>query len=164
ILFRGHDEVAKAHNGLQAAEMALIRLAYAADLPSPDEVIARLTNQPAPPPSPAPSLPPRGPSGGGGGATALRLEQPQAAPVAVSQPIAMAQQPAPTVQPALATVASYKDLIALATAKRDILVRMALESQMRPVSFEQGKIEIALAEGADPGIVNTLSARLQNWT
>ncbi len=165
ILFRGHDEVAKAHNGLQAAEMALIRLAYAADLPSPDEVIARLTNQPVPAPSPAPSLPPRGQSGGGGGgATALRIEQPQLAPVAVSQPIAMAQQPAPTVQPALATVASYKDLIALATAKRDILVRMALENQMRPVSFEQGKIEVALVEGADPGIVNTLSGRLQNWT
>ncbi len=165
ILFRGHDEVAKAHNGLQAAEMALIRLAYAADLPSPDEVIARLTNQPVPPSPPAPSLPPRGPSGGGGGATALRIEQPEATPVAVSQPIAMAQQqPAPVVQPALATVASYKDLIALATAKRDILVRMALESQMRPVSFEQGKIEIALVEGADPGIVNTLSARLQSWT
>src|SRR5690606_29697118 len=33
ILFKGYDEVARASNGLQAAEMALIRLAYAADLP-----------------------------------------------------------------------------------------------------------------------------------
>ena len=68
------------------------------------------------------------------------------------------------VQPALATVATYKDLIALAAAKRDVLVKLALESSMRPVSFEQGRIEVALSDGADPGIIATLSARLQAWT
>ena len=52
----------------------------------------------------------------------------------------------------------------MAAAKRDVLVRLALESQMRPVSFEQGRIEVALADGADPGIIATLSARLQAWT
>ena len=66
--------------------------------------------------------------------------------------------------PALATVATYKELIALATAKRDMLVRLALEGSMRPVSFEQGRIEVALTEGTDPGIIATLSARLQLWT
>jgi DNA polymerase-3 subunit gamma/tau len=66
--------------------------------------------------------------------------------------------------PALATVSSYKELIALAAAKRDVLVRLALEGQMRPVSFEQGRIEVALLEGTDPGIIATLSARLQAWT
>src|SRR5690606_24061626 len=43
ILFKGNEEVSRAGNGLQAAEMTLIRLGYAADLPSPDEVISRLT-------------------------------------------------------------------------------------------------------------------------
>ena len=61
-------------------------------------------------------------------------------------------------------MASYKDLIALAAAKRDVLVKLALESQMRPVSFEQGRIEVALSDGADPGMIATLSARLQTWT
>ncbi|KRA42306.1 DNA polymerase III subunit gamma/tau [Devosia sp. Root635] len=157
ILFKGYDEVARASNGLQAAEMALIRLAYAADLPSPDDLIARLANQPAP----APSLPPtapvnRGPSGGGG-PSALRVEAPR--PV-VTEAVAAAPQP----QAALATVASYRELIALAGAKRDVLVKLALESQMRPISFEQGRIEVALADGADPGMIATLSARLQLWT
>ena len=160
ILFKGYDEVARASNGLQAAEMALIRLAYAADLPSPDDLIARLANQPAP----APSLPPmapmsRGPSGGGG-PSAMRVEAPR--PVMTE---AVAPQPsAPQPQAALATVASYKELIALATAKRDVLVKLALEGQMRPISFEQGRIEVALADGADPGMIATLSARLQLWT
>ncbi|MBF0681006.1 MAG: DNA polymerase III subunit gamma/tau [Devosia sp.] len=161
ILFKGNEETARAGNGLQAAEMTLIRLAYAADLPSPDEVIAKLSGQVlsnAPMSTPSP----RGPSGGGGGASAMRVEAPQPM-IATSQP-APVTRPQAAAQPALATIASYKDLIALATAKRDVLVKLALESNMRPVSFEQGRIEVALAEGSDPGMIATLAARLQQWT
>ncbi|ODT83195.1 MAG: DNA polymerase III subunit gamma/tau [Pelagibacterium sp. SCN 64-44] len=159
ILFKGHEEVARAANGLQAAEMALIRLAYAADLPSPDDLIAKLANQPAPGPGPAPAAALARPSGGGG-ASALRLEP---APAYVADP-APAPQLAPAAPPALSSVTSYKELIALAQAKRDVLVKLALEASMRPISFEQGRIEVALADGADPGIIATLSARLQAWT
>lgn len=166
ILFKGHDEVARASNGLQAAEMSLIRLAYAADLPSPDDLIAKLANMPAPSlPQSAPIA--RGPSnGGGGGASAMRVEAPR--PVMTE---AVATQPAvpqasaqPEIAPAFSTVSSYKELIALAQAKRDVLVKLALEGSMRPVSFEQGRIEVALTDGTDPGIIATLSARLQLWT
>ncbi|MCW5723077.1 MAG: DNA polymerase III subunit gamma/tau [Devosia sp.] len=161
ILFKGNEETARAGNGLQAAEMTLIRLAYAADLPSPDEVIGKLTGQvlahaPLTPPAP------RGAPSGGGGATALRVEAPQ--PVIVASEPAPVTRPQAVAQPALASIATYKDLIALATAKRDVLVKLALESQMRPVSFEQGRIEVALADGADPTMIATLSARLQTWT
>ncbi len=166
ILFKGNEEVSRAGNALQAAEMVLIRLAYAADLPSPDELITKLTQQgtlPAAAPS-APSLPPRGPSGPSGGASAMRVEavQTQSEPVmAVANP-----NPAPTAmaQPALATITSYKDLIAIAAAKRDMLVKLALESQMLPVSFEQGRIEVSLLPGTNPNVVNNLAARLQTWT
>jgi len=165
ILFKGNEETARAGNGLQAAEMTLIRLAYAADLPSPDEVISKLTNQAlsnAPLPGPAPRALPQGGGGGGGGggASAQRVD---AAPMMSTDPVAVSR-PQAVAQPALATVASYKDLIALATAKREVLVKLALESQMRPISFEQGRIEVALAENADPGMIATLSARLQAWT
>ena len=187
ILFKGNEETARAGNGMQAAEMTLIRLAYAADLPSPDEVIGKLSGQvlanaPLTPPAPR-GLPSGG--GGGGSASALRVEAPLAVAVADPQPVTRPQavttaqpqvvapaqpqvvapaQPQAVPQPALASVATYKDLIALATAKRDVLVKLALESQMRPVSFEQGKIEVALADNADPGMIATLSARLQSWT
>jgi DNA polymerase-3 subunit gamma/tau len=169
ILFKGNEETGRAGNALQAAEMTLIRLAYAADLPSPDEVIAKLSGQVlsnTPSSAPVPrSLPPSGGGGGGGAASsALRVEAPQPiATHAVSEP-SPTTRPQAVAQPALATVATYKDLIALATAKRDVLVKLALESQMRPVSFEQGRIEVALAPNADPGMIATLSARLQAWT
>lgn len=175
ILFKGNEETGRAGNALQAAEMTLIRLAYAADLPSPDEVISKLsgqvlTNAPWTPPA-SRGLPPSG--GGGGSASALRIEtpvqavasaQPQAVATVQPQAVAPAARTHAIAQPALATVATYKDLIALATAKRDVLVKLALESQMRPISFEQGRIEVALSDGADPGMIATLSARLQTWT
>ncbi|MGV8855451.1 MAG: DNA polymerase III subunit gamma/tau [Devosia sp.] len=160
ILFKGYDEVARANNGLQAAEMALIRLAYAAELPSPDDLIAKLANQPAPVPSQQSMMPlPRGPSGG---SSAMRVEQPQ--PVATEAVASQPAVPQAVIAPALATVGSYKELIALAGAKRDVLVKLALEGAMRPISFEQGRIEVALLDGTDPGIIATLSARLQLWT
>ncbi|GLQ53248.1 DNA polymerase III subunit gamma/tau [Devosia nitrariae] len=158
ILFKGFDEVARAGNALQAAEMVLVRLAYAADLPSPAEVIARLSNQPAPAAAAQP-MPVGRPNGGGGGPQALRIEAPGPAPAAE---VEAAARPVP--QPALANPHSYAELIALAVAKRDLLVRHALEADMRPVSFSPGRIEVALREGADPGIISTLSARLQTWT
>ncbi len=39
MLFKGYDEVASAGKPAQAAEMVLVRLAYAADLPTPDEAL-----------------------------------------------------------------------------------------------------------------------------
>ncbi len=160
ILFKGLEEVKSAGNGLQAAEMVLVRLAYAAELPSPDELITRLQNAPAPSTGSA-SVPHRGPIGGGPQAAAPRYDSaprydnsavpaPQAAPVAMPQNVANPR--------------SYLELVALAGEKRDVLLKTALEQQMRPVAFREKSIEVALVEGADPGIIQTLSRRLREWT
>ena len=54
--------------------------------------------------------------------------------------------------------------MALAGEKRDITLKIALETQMRPVSFREKSIEVALVEGANPAVIQTLSARLREWT
>ncbi|AKR58307.1 DNA polymerase III subunits gamma and tau [Devosia sp. H5989] len=161
ILFKGYEEVSKAGNALQAAEMVLVRLAYAADLPSPDELLSKLARQPM---ASAPSAPPSLPRGGGNGsgAQALRVESPapnyeNPAPVYDNVPQAVAA-------PAMPNPRSYAELVALAGEKRDILLKHALESDMRPVSFNEGRIEIALTETANPTVVQTLAARLKTWT
>jgi len=59
---------------------------------------------------------------------------------------------------------SYLELVSLAGEKRDILLKNALEQQMRPVAFRDKSIEVALVEGVDPGIIQTLSRRLREWT
>jgi DNA polymerase-3 subunit gamma/tau len=153
ILFKGFDEVAKAGNTMQAAEMVLIRLAHAADLPTPDELIAKLGNAPAPAPmltSPAPR--------NGGGAAPQAMRQMAAEPV---PRLAPDQQSAPR---ALASPQSYAELVALAGERRDLVVKHALEASLRPIAFADGRLEVSLADGADPGIVTTLSARLRVWT
>ena len=166
ILFKGYDEVASAGNALQAAEMVLVRLAYAADLPSPDELATRLGHAPAS--GPVATAPvPRGNGGGGGGggasasaAQAVRSQRPE--PARFEEPAAApAPQPRPT---ASASPQSYAELVELAGTKRDLLVQHALKSNLRPISFAEGHIEVALVEGADPNVIQTLSARLKLWT
>jgi DNA polymerase-3 subunit gamma/tau len=153
IIFHGFEEVAAAGNALQAAEMVLVRLAYAADLPTPDEVIQRLEDRSASPS--APSSPPAR-HGGGGGSQALRVAAP-----AVAQP-----QPSPAGAPqaALPNPTTYAELVALAGDKRDLIVKLALESSLKPLSFAPGRIELALADGADTGIISVLTTRLRAWT
>jgi len=149
ILFKGGEEVKAAGNGLQAAEMVLVRLAYASELPTPDDLIGKLHNTPATPATPpGPSaVPYRGTINAG--PQALRRAEPMAVAAA---PVAL---PAPR---------SYLELVALAAEKRDILLKTALETQMRPVAFREKAIEVALVEGADPAIVHLLSGRLREWT
>eukprot|EP00873_Tetraselmis_striata_P032331 jgi/Tetstr1/452595/TSEL_039631.t1 len=152
ILSKGLAEIAQSGNGLQSAEMVLIRLAYAADLPSPDELIEKLTSQPGDS-GPVPSAP--APNGGGGGNHA-RAFAPSAAPD--PSPQSATRTEARTVPQ------SYEQIVALAGEKRDIAVKHALESDIKPVSFEVGRIEVALTPTANPSIVSVLSARLKEWT
>lgn len=156
ILFKGHEEVQKAGNAMQAAEMVLVRLAYAADLPSPDELIAKLSN--APTSSASPMVPVT--RGSGGGPSALRAV-PDVAPRFEPAPVPVAAAPAPQ---ALANPRTYADLVALASEKRDILIKHALESALRPVSIGDGRLEVALVENADPSIIQNLMAKLKLWT
>jgi DNA polymerase-3 subunit gamma/tau len=156
ILFKGIEEIKTAGNGLQAAEMVLVRLAYAAELPSPDELINKLQSGSTTSGGP-PAVPHRG-SIGGGSPAAMRSFEP-----APRYESAAAPQPAIAPQ-SFAAPRSYLDLVALAREKRDIVLVTALENQMRPVAFREKSIEVALVEGTDPGVIQILSARLKQWT
>ena len=62
------------------------------------------------------------------------------------------------------SVASFAALIALAAEKRDILLKSALERDVRLVRFEDGTLEIALEPSARKTLVNDLSRKLSEWT
>jgi DNA polymerase-3 subunit gamma/tau len=90
LLMKGLQETLSAPSPLRAAEMALIRLCYAADLPSPSDAIKALQNGAAPALAAGVSAPaPRG--GGGGGAAARLATQPVVA--TASQPAAATPNP-----------------------------------------------------------------------
>ena len=189
ILAKGIQDVKDSPRPQAAADMVLIRLAYAADLPTPEDVLRRLAAQ-APGGAAAQALrgaggqAVRGAGGHALGAAAGRAAQTLAPPVAPLRPSlvaagpfrgagqparAAAAQPAPqqreaadpTARPQLAR---FEDLVALAQAQRDIKLQAALERDVRLVSFEQGSIEFALAPGGSPQLAQILTRRLQEWT
>jgi DNA polymerase-3 subunit gamma/tau len=154
MLLKAIGEVRQADRPVMAAEMALVRLAHAADLPTPDEALRMLRDGSGAVGgngSPAP----RSPSGGGATALAAR-------PVLASaNPMPAAAQPRAS---ALPQPQSFEEVVALASRQRDITMKLALERDVRLVRFEQGRIEFALAEHGNRLLANDLSKRLKEWT
>lgn len=164
ILTKGLLELRDSARPLASADMVLVRVAYAADLPPPDEVIRRLSGGAG---DVRPATLPQAQPGGGASASALRLQpapQPHARQV---EPQARQVEPqartssanAPRVQ-----LARLEDLVALAQTNRDIQLRLALERDVRLVRFERGTIEFELAPGGSPQTAAHMSRRLQEWT
>lgn len=162
ILTKGMLELRDSARPLASADMVLVRIAYAADLPSPDEVIRRLSNGGGGETRPAMQSQPQGGGGGGGsgGASAMRAQ---------STPVAQARMPGAQAQIVASTaprvqLARFEDLVALAQTNRNIQLKLALERDVRLVRFERGKIEFALAPGGSPQLAANLMRRLQEWT
>ncbi len=117
--------------------MVLVRLAYAADLPSPEEALKRLTSAPG---ESSGSPAPRGGGGGSSGASAALRSAPR---LAATQPASAPEakgESAPTL-----VLNSFAELVALAGTQRDIQLKTALERDVRLVRFEQGVLEFSLA-------------------
>ena len=165
MLLKGITEVEESGRPLAAAEMVLVRLAYAADLPTPDEVIRSLDgNGAAPAPragrqwrrAPRPQRPRRR-------AAVRRLaRQRRAARRAArgarercSRWAIPHAAPAEATAPVLA-VGSFEGLIALAVQKRDLSVKAALERDVRLVRCEDGRLDVALEPSAAKTLVNDL--------
>ncbi|MDX5393978.1 MAG: DNA polymerase III subunit gamma/tau [Caulobacteraceae bacterium] len=150
MLLRAHEEVRRAPDPAAAVDMALVRLAYAADLPGPEEALRRL--QSGEPPAPGAGGSGTGgaaPSGGGGvSATARQMAAPSASA-------------APAAEPQLRR---FEDVIALIDQKRDISLRLDVERFVRPIAFRPGVIEFEPAPGAPNTLIQRLSGRLREWT
>jgi DNA polymerase-3 subunit gamma/tau len=166
MLLKGVSEVPASGRPVAAAEMVLVRIAYAADLPTPDEVVRSLGENAA--------VSPR-PQGNGGTAQAVtqnyapRYDAPRGSPrssAAVSP--RPAEDPVPRLDEPVAaptlSINSFADLIALAAEKRDITTKMALERDVRLVRGEEGQLEIALEARAPKTLVPDLQRTLTGWT
>jgi DNA polymerase-3 subunit gamma/tau len=168
MLLKGMTEAKDATRPALAAEMILVRIAYAADLPTPDEAIRALDSGGGFSSA----------NGGGGGRSAPssppRMEAAMAPARSMSPPArsmpetsAMRQQAAPQPEPAAAThlrLSTFPEIVALATEKRDLAIKAALENDVRLVRAEDGRLEVALEANAPRSLVNDLSRKLEQWT
>jgi DNA polymerase-3 subunit gamma/tau len=149
MLLKGVAEVESAPDRRAAAEMVLIRLCHVADLPTPGELVRKLGAQP--PPSgaatPAPSAPSSGGGGraiAGGGSLAQALDYPE-------------QATAPR-------LASFRDVVALAAAEREMLLHGHLLHSVHLVRFAPPVIELRPHADAPRDLAPKLGALLLRVT
>jgi len=182
MLLKGLGEAQSAPQALAAVEMALIRLMHVADLPTPGELVKKLSSGQLP--AGAPNAPARNGNGAGSGTSAIasnyvsgassggptafaqhgnaaRLEiVPQSAPMA-------APMAAPMVAAApqgLADPRSFDELVALFRQKKEAILLTHLLSDVHLVHFESGRLEFRPSERAPSNLANRLAQCLLEWT
>jgi DNA polymerase-3 subunit gamma/tau len=161
MLLKGHEEVRSSPRPLAAADMVLVRLAYAANLPPPAELARRVHDGAgataaeagaAPPPKPQRKPEP------------ARAETPRAE-TPRPQPSAPADHAPPDPPSApLPELKSFEDIVVLAEAKRDLKLKHALLEQVRLVQFKPGTLEINPLPQAPRELGQELMRKLKAWT
>ena len=155
ILLKGIGEVQSAPHPVQAAEMVLVRLGYAAELPPPADLIKQLREQIGS--GSGTNVPTN--SGGGGGARAV-LNVGNGAPVVRHS----AQPSASVLVDAVAQPQTFKEIVALFEEYREGTLVAQLRSEVHPVRCGIGILEVRLNAGASPNLVNKIALCLTKWT
>ncbi|WP_417459743.1 DNA polymerase III subunit gamma/tau [Kordiimonas sp.] len=167
MLLKGLGEVRTAPSPIAAAEMVLIRLCYAANLPSPADLVKQLQSGSGSTPSGAPA-----PSGGGGNVHAISGQQ---APQASTGQGPTAQQGAQVL--AFKNDASYGDdhakhpmpvdfekLVALFNAEKEASLAVLLKDHVRLVNYKPGSITIRTLRQIPPDFMMRVKSCLKMWT
>ena len=172
MLLKGVGEVKQADRPIMAAEMVLVRLAYAADLPSPADLVRKAgTAAPsgaAPAPAPAERKPvraaepvasaprpqPVGDSAAGSRGTALARSAPQ--PQALTEPAEPAE--------VLPQPDSFAAVAQLFADQREAILHAHIRNNLHLVRFDSGRIEVRPTEHAPPNLTNKMGELLTKWT
>jgi len=166
MLLKGITEAQAATRPAAAAEMVLVRIAYVADMPTPDEAIRMLDHNGGTSPAIATSAAPRSAPA----ASVSSMPPPPARAVsapraeASARPQMISSVPDPQSAPAPLRIATFPELVALAGEKRDLLTKAALEADVRLVRIEDGRLEVTLERSAARTLINDLSRKLEQWT
>lgn len=156
MLLKSLEEVSMAPNAMMAAEMAVIRMTHVADLPTPGDLVAKLKDA-TPPPT------------GGGGGTRTAPPTAPTGPAPSPAPSAPSGGPVAQAAPALATdalahYARFEDVVELIRKHRDVKLLVEVETTLRLVSYQPGRIEVTPTPDANPDLIGRLGARLQAFT
>ena len=164
MLLKGILEVKGADNALKTLEMLVVRLAYAADLPSPAQMIEDIKkNSSVIDVRPAPTVL------AGHSVPVVQSSQPASSPQMPS-PMGF-QETAPVVQASVPTVSikSIADMAKLAREKREMLLAFNIENHVRPIEITDGKLVCSFTDSAPDKLSFDLTKFLTantgiNWT
>ncbi|MAW89262.1 MAG: DNA polymerase III subunit gamma/tau [Phyllobacteriaceae bacterium] len=182
MLLKGIHEVQGAARPYAAAEMVLIRIAHAADLPTLDDAIRAIGEGGGQQPS-MPAAPQGGAASGGQGSSASRGASPAPAvsrSTQAAQPVSgpamrlVESRPEPVTEMHTAPqaeqavdavpVRSLEDIVALADQHRDLRIKIGVRNGVRLVSLTPGHLSVSLTANADRSLLTELAQRLKLWT
>ena len=161
MLLKSLEEVAMAPNAMMAAEMAVIRLTHVADLPSPEELVKKLQDA-KPPAGGSPSGGRPAPTGGTTNAMSTTHAPTHSGPS--SHSASGAQTAVALANDALAHYARFEDIVELIRNHRDVKLLVEVETGLRLVNYQPGRIEVNPTADAPADLVGRLGSRLQAWT
>ncbi|OYU16214.1 MAG: DNA polymerase III subunit gamma/tau [Alphaproteobacteria bacterium PA4] len=148
LLLKGLAEVQAAPVPLQAAEMALLRVIHASDLPDPGELVKRLTES-------------------GDGAPVFSQNPPQSPPNAPRNAPEMAR-PAPPLAPAApqfsAIPETYEMLVALFRDRTEPRLAHLLSDELRLVSYAPPQLILQRDQRQSADQLAQIGRRLKDWT
>ena len=168
LLLKGHAELGHAPNPAAACEMLIIRLAHAAQMPTPGELIQKLPKIPVTqlatentahtlaktPYTPLPTI-----------KSKSTIQEPQIhyEPVIQTQP--NTPQPVPATQDsAIIQLNTLGSIVDLAETKGEMLLAARIRSHVRLVSLKPGNLQITLVGKSPDQLVSDIARYLSQWT
>ncbi|MFZ0692612.1 MAG: DNA polymerase III subunit gamma/tau, partial [Alphaproteobacteria bacterium] len=193
MLLKGLGEMQYAPAPIDAAEMILVRLAYAAELPPPAELVRHLSENASGAVSGRASISAGGPARGNGGTPKIRPapsrrvddseaysdDRPRAVGGGSAAMLTPVPQPRSESEPALqigesvpiesgtaepVPVENFDAVVALFAAHREAILHAHLVTDVHLVHFEPGRIEIRPGPHAPAHLANRMSELLGRWT
>ncbi len=184
MLLKGHDEVRNSSRPLAAADMILVRLAYAAEMPPPGQLARYLKDEGASSKEPSRTDPAASAPTPAAARASAEVAQPAASVEAPPQDdhrdaphIPESENPAPPEaweeprsQPELEgremlpMPSSFADVVELAGEKRDLKLKNALLEQVRLVHFKPGDIALNPLPTAKADLLQEVMRKLKAWT
>ena len=160
MLMKGLGEVRMAPSPIAAAEMVLIRMAYASGLPSPADLVKKLQNAPAAPvagPTAVPNGAPAGPQASAPGQAAPTTAQRSA------EVVALRAEP-PGDHPMHPMPVDFEKMVALFQAEKEGILATVLTDHVRLVDYKPGAFTITTTGRTPNDFVMRAKQCLKTWT
>ena len=148
MILKAANEIKNFSKPLSALEMAVIRMCYISDLPTPDEIIKKIESKDISP------------------AEKKTLKSKSKSSVIMTSGSSEKKEPDESLIEEVLTKRSPEDfheIIQLARIHKDVKMQYELENNVSLVSFAKEKIEINILKGSE-SIASDLSKKLFEWT
>ena len=155
LLLKGHSELKQAPDSAASCEMLIIRLAHAALMPTPGEILKRLhsASNTIPSPNKSSRSMTADPSPSGNNQNAAPLDRTSRLDQAKDNDINQQSMPQNLIE-----------IATLAEVNNEMLLAAHVRNHVRLVSLQQGRLEIALTGGAPETLAGDLAKQLSQWT